>query len=357
MIEDEGRDIPKDVEALIKNGLDFLHKARQELESQDLKFSIVCFWTAVEIMLKVPLVHEHWTLVCTGKKIERKKYLTGDFQSVNYQEVCDRLRDVLEMPIPKNTADVFDKVRQHRNRVVHFYHRGFTEADQQQIRSEQADAWFALNRLIRDDWSQLFGGQLKRQLAFNETMLLRNHEFYASVKYRHESVQERLHKETQAGRTISLCNTCNQISVVTDSPLTEMPLFKKLCLVCHSASHFVEVVCPNCEAKSVIEDDNDDDFFCVQCSHKERRYDILEISDKSPQDMMLGPTPAGCSECEGLDTVCQFGEGYLCTTCLIYHDSLGMCDYCTYYSSSVPEVSSAFGCNFCEGHRDTWDDN
>lgn len=62
-------ELSQDVQALINNGLEFLDKAREELEASKPKFSVVSFWTAVEILLKVPLVHEHWTLVCSGKKL------------------------------------------------------------------------------------------------------------------------------------------------------------------------------------------------------------------------------------------------------------------------------------------------
>ena len=50
------RELSQDVQALINNGLDFLDKAREELEASKPKFSVVSFWTAVEILLKVPLV-------------------------------------------------------------------------------------------------------------------------------------------------------------------------------------------------------------------------------------------------------------------------------------------------------------
>lgn len=62
--------VSKDVLTLIDNGLVFLDKAREELQDSMPKFSIVSFWTAVEILLKVPLLHEHWSLVCSGRKIE-----------------------------------------------------------------------------------------------------------------------------------------------------------------------------------------------------------------------------------------------------------------------------------------------
>ncbi|HAX7769225.1 TPA: hypothetical protein JTH82_005121, partial [Escherichia coli] len=81
-----------DVAALIKNGMDFLDKAREEFEAKQYKHSVVSFWIAVEILLKVPLASEHWTLVCSGKKVSRKSYLAGDFQSVSFDDVCTRLR-------------------------------------------------------------------------------------------------------------------------------------------------------------------------------------------------------------------------------------------------------------------------
>ncbi len=80
--DDSAKDVPKQRElsqhvlALINNGLEFLDKARQELETSKLKFSIVSFWTAVEILLKVPLAHEHWSLVCSPKKPIKKTGLS-----------------------------------------------------------------------------------------------------------------------------------------------------------------------------------------------------------------------------------------------------------------------------------------
>ena len=50
----------------------FWIKPIEELEASKPKFSVVSFWTAVEILLKVPLAHEHWSLVCSPKKTNKK---------------------------------------------------------------------------------------------------------------------------------------------------------------------------------------------------------------------------------------------------------------------------------------------
>ncbi|MXJ36394.1 hsdR, partial [Escherichia coli] len=84
--EPRPHELSPDVQALINNGLEFLDKAREELEASKAKFSVVSFWTAVEILLKVPLVHEHWSLVCSKKTTPKKQaYRNGDFQSITYE--------------------------------------------------------------------------------------------------------------------------------------------------------------------------------------------------------------------------------------------------------------------------------
>ena len=174
--------------------------------------------------MKVPLVNEHWTLACSGKKMERRKYLTGDFQSVTYDEACARLGDVLEKPLEQKTADLFNKVKNHRNRVVHFYHNELSEGDQQQVLTEQADAWFALNRLMREGWSSLFGRDLSRKLAEDETRMLRISEFYAGAKFRHKSVQQELAVEIRAGTSVSECPVCGYAAVLKRELMPEIYL-------------------------------------------------------------------------------------------------------------------------------------
>ncbi|WP_455853803.1 hsdR [Pantoea endophytica] len=348
-------ELSKEVEALISNGIDFLDKALSELESGQTKFSIVSFWTAVEILIKVPLVHEHWTLVCTGKKIVRQKYLAGDFQSVTYDEACTRLNEVLETPLPAATMKAFDIVRRHRNRVVHFYHDAFTEVENQKVLSEQADAWFALNRLMRDDWPELFRPLLDEKFALNEIAQLRHNEFYAAAKFRHTDLQKKIKAVAEAGEKVEHCLGCRQQSVITEHPVVGMPLIQAFCLVCFRTENEVEVACPDCKHVATLAADGHD-FVCAHCASEHNRYDLIAAKFINKHNM-YDITPAGCSDCGAYNSICDYADGFLCTSCFAYFDSLYICDHCGYYSSSVPEVSIAFGCNFCDGHRDLHDED
>lgn len=333
-----------DTSALLKNGLNFLNRAREELEAGEVMFSIVSFWTAVEILLKVPLVHEHWTLVCSGKKLERRKYLEGDFQSVTYDDACARLGDVLEKPLSKATMAIFDKVRRHRNRVVHFYHNAASGDELRQIQAEQAEAWFALNRLLRDDWAPIVGKWLSYVLGRNETAMLRGNSFYAEARFRHPPVQDALKKFRLAGVTVSQCPVCNQMSMAHTLPAPGMRFILYDCVVCHAKEPIAEICCPRCNAPHQIKP-GDIGFECGRCGLTSSRYDILRTP---PETGPRYPDPSGCHECVSWNSVCEYGDKFLCTDCLSVHDKLETCERCNTTSSWVPNNSKKAGCDFCE---------
>lgn len=348
--DNESPTLTNEVHALIDNGLDFLNKARREFESGQHKHSIVNFWTAVEILLKVPLVHEHWTLVCTGKKISRKNYLAGNFQSVTYDETCDRLRDILEKNLPTETTKIFDKVRKHRNRVVHFYHNAFSETELQNILAEQADAWFSLNRLMRDDWPSLFGHSLNQKLALDETHLLQNNEFYATAKFKY--IKPQLDQLVAQGLAVSDCPHCKQIATVeyVSNENSTHPLYELRCHVClREVDKYIEANCPECTTAQRIYPD-DQDFTCQKCHHSLTKYSLLDEGTGRAKDSLYSPLPASCSDCGGYESICEYDGGYFCTQCFTLHESLEPCGYCNHYSNDVGEFSIINGCNFCDGN-------
>lgn len=347
--EPQRQELSQDVKALIDNGLDFLDKAMEELEASKPKFSVVSFWTAVEILLKVPLVHEHWTLACTGKKIVRSKYLAGDFQSVTYDEACARLGDILEKPLPKATMDVFDKVRQHRNRVVHFYHPSFTDAEQDQIQREQADAWFALNRLMRDEWKTFFEVRLGWRLAHNETSMLRRNAFYAAARLKH--IQKELDELSRKNIELQECPKCNQKAMVTiQEPAVESRYVLKdtNCKVCYVSWPHITLECPDCSCSQTLFT-GEDDFTCEECGFRRDRMALLESPLRTIDEQTHNILPAGCTGCMSPESVCRSGDGYLCTVCFQFYNELMACGYCSHYSDFVPDLSFMRGCAFCEG--------
>ncbi|NDO81480.1 hsdR [Citrobacter sp. NCU1] len=357
MTKDQGTPLQGEIQALIENGLDFLNKARKELEAKQYKHSIVNFWTAVEIMLKVPLVYEHWTLVCSKKnKPKKQDYLDGDFQSVTYDETRDLFRDVLEKPISKETHEAFNKVRKHRNRVVHFYHSSFSSADLDTILKEQADAWFALNRLMRDEWQNIFGDNHKHILASGETRLLQGSKFYSTARLK--QVEPELRKREKGGADIQCCPDCGQNAVVNEPIHTgnqSMPeLIVGRCLVCESINRQVRLHCPSC-GEIMSCDEGELSVECDSCHDRFERYELLGdyLLQNTDEDEYL---PAGCTNCMSPESVAKFGNGYLCTRCLNFYNQMVICNFCDHMSDAVPEFSHIRGCEFCDGDKRYLDD-
>lgn len=316
-----------DVQALITNGLEFLERAREEIETSP-KDSVVSFWTGVELLLKVPLLQEHWTLVCSSSGrgiVSRADYLRGNFQSVSFEETCARLQKVLELPIPEKTKAQLKTVSDHRNRVVHFYHDGLMdEARRGQILKEQAVAWFALNRIIRDDWNRLENRHLSSQIALQETRLLTGSTYYAEVKF--SAISPELKVLREAGVTISPCPTCHCDSAVVSTRISKTnthQLTDIRCLVCFHSDLYLQVQCPECGKESRLED-GEADFECASpdCGHQDNRFDLLQDIFYTNDEWDQAPVPADCEECGGAGSVCEFSGGYLCTHCFGFSQTL-----------------------------------
>ena len=345
-------ELSEDVKALINNGLNFLEQAQKELDESKPQFSLVSFWTAVELFLKVPLAHEHWSLVCSRKTNPKKKsYQEGDFQSISYDETRTLLRDVLEKPLSDDTHNIFDKVRKHRNRLVHFYHSDFTDKQQKQILNEQADAWFRLYQLMRKDWRPIFGEELYLKLTLDEGRLLRTSYYYSKATFR--ALTPRLKEFRDAGTKIVKCPTCdNQAGLQsTFNQDSDHCRHEIDCLVCGYVTEiYLEVLCPECGKKQRIDNDGSIDFTCDKCNFTESRYDLLDEGNLSPEEQMTMGRPASCSDCGGYETVCNFGDRYLCVECFELKNSVDTCDYCGGTSTDVQENSALFGCCLCSGN-------
>lgn len=336
---------------LMQNGLSFLQKAKNELESEP-KFSVVSFWTAVEILMKVPLVNHDWHLVVSKIKVResitREQFTAGDFNSISFKETCELLRSELDISLDDTSLAFFKSVQQHRNRIVHFYHGAESERDLDDLRNEQSDAWFALSRLITEEWRKAFSTEQWADVNMLSRKMLVSSTYYASAKYR--SIKKEL---DQLGGNLSICPVCYQLAYLTshDEPI---PVISENCKVCNQVEHYLNVTCPDCMQMNKL-DEGDDPFRCNHCDYTDNRYSLLDEDDSHPQDYYLGNLPAGCCECEGYDTVCQYADGYLCTQCFHFTDTLGCCEHCSYSSTTVPELSGMVGCDFCPGHSETWD--
>jgi hypothetical protein len=145
--------------SLVENAIDFLKRSVAEIKKSP-KYSVINFCSAVEILLKARLVREHWSLILAKPELAdviRSK--SGDFISVSMEEAIRRLDSVCNEKISLDTREAFKTIRNHRNKLVHFFHPGYAKPSKkniEQIVAEVCRAWFYLHQLLVTQWSDDF---------------------------------------------------------------------------------------------------------------------------------------------------------------------------------------------------------
>ena len=340
-------DTTSDFENLVRNGIDFLEKAMSQLEN-DPKYSVINFYTAVEIFLKAPLVHDHWSLVVSDRDPDRQKYEAGDFVSVSFDEACSRLARSLKKPLQKSAKDAFDKVRQHRNRMVHYYHSGIDGKQRDDIKLEQAQAWFELNRFVADTWHDQFKPFANDFYKMERSLIANNH--YATAKY--ESLKTKIEGMKTSGKTFEKCPRCGTNACQVKEEAER--LTARHCMVCFHSDKRIQIDCPDCS-------DSDqyvtayDGFACEKCDHKvsaeSEMFDLLDQSTvRGTKHDLDSDTPASCDECQSYHSVCEYEGGYLCTICFTFFDSVSQCQWCNEPMTGSTEDTYVTGCEHCDGY-------
>jgi hypothetical protein len=147
-------------DSVVDNAIDFLRQALDELETKP-KYSVIHFCASIELFLKARLMLEHWSLISEEpQKANVTKFQTGNFRSVGIDETIIRIQNIANIRIPREAQLSFSELREHRNKMVHFFHPDYVDDPTQQtiegIVSEQTKAWFHLHRLLTRDWKEEF---------------------------------------------------------------------------------------------------------------------------------------------------------------------------------------------------------
>jgi hypothetical protein len=332
---------------LINNAYEFLESALQNLEGNP-KNSVIEFYTAVELFLKAPLLSEHWSLI-VSRDPDIKKFKSGDFISTNFDETVRRLHSTLEAEISQDAKKAFDSVRKHRNQFVHF-HKNNEAGSVEKIALEQFKAWAHLHHLITNKFANVFLSYSVKTSSI-ERKLKRHQEFWdAHVQLRFAELKTYLKSEQASGANIVQCGTCNVASSVLRNVCGTYQ--EGSCKICNGHYRILETTCPQCNAPITLE--NDGHSQCGQCYAAitpETLYNIVDMSTKHhrPGDVVEHVVPASCDYCDSYESICEYHEHYLCTSCLIMTSSISLCEYCSSPSNGDNEDTYASGCSFCDG--------
>lgn len=338
------------VDDLIANATDFLKSATADLSTRP-KHSVIAFYTAIELILKARLMAEHWTLV-VSKNADRGSFAKGDFISVTFDEACARLQSVIGSPLPDNAKVIFNSLRKHRNKMVHFYHEGETDKNAlESIALEQLLGWRALVYLMENQWQSTFANMVFDISAIDEGFA--EHRLYAKAKF--ESLAERLKEITDSGGVLVACHSCTFKAAERDEELDG--IFSCRCAVCNAYRRWMVTPCQTCSEDLVNE--GDDGAVCESCGTP---FSVEELAEHLNEEVITKDnyvdalTPANCASCDGYHTIISWQESYVCLNCIEYTADLGRCGWCGEGNNGDLEASGYRGCSACDGNTKLMED-
>lgn len=343
----------KQLTLLVDNALDFLERSIQDL-STSTKYSVIHFYSSIELFLKARLLAEHWTLVVDRRKLPSKTdFERGDFASVSLEEAAALLEQVVGVAVPKKHLDAFKRVRNVRNQMVHFYHVDTAGDDgAKRIRgivSNQLEAWYLLNTLLHR-WTDVFAPWKERIDALDRQ--LRQHGEYLKAAFNEQ--REAIQAEAKNGVLFVACPACEFDAERHPSALNEV--YTSDCRVCRFSDVCIRITCPQCEQAEVIFRESTSAVSCGACRTEFKRDALAERfvdGDEAYSAAREGghyAFPVNCGCCEGYETVVELPGGtLLCTTCFDEAEDYAICEWCSDESTHLPEDTFLTGCAFCDG--------
>lgn len=333
--------------SVTRNAIDFLKKSVSELD-QAPKYSVINFCAALELFLKCRLLAEHWSLIVTNQdKSSISKFKSGDFHSVGMQEAIRRIENICGEKISDKAVDKFENIRNHRNKLIHFFHEKYlTKPDTttlDEVIPEQYSAWYYLHQLISKDWGKFFS-EYNDDISELERLMHRHKEF---LKAKYDAIKEEIEKEKQNGIKFTTCFYCKFPTSRVDISLD--PLFICDCLVCQMYHNFLVVSCPDCKSNIQVIDSGVG--VCEKCGFETDIDFILSVFGPK-EDPKEESEYATCGICEfiGGQTVIPFQDEHLCLYCLELTGSPTYCDWCNELVAGRDMDGSYYGgCVMCEG--------
>lgn len=335
-------------DSVADNAIDFFDASIKDFKSKP-KYSVINFCSGLELVLKARLLTEHWSLILKlPDKAELSKFKNGDFISVMVGETVDRLAKVCNENFSSDEKKCFEHLRDHRNKVVHFYHDAYSgEPDGkllEEIAAEQCKAWCYLHRRLIGDWAKYFKKQRGAIEGINKA--LHGHRVFLKAKY--TTLKPEIKNEISAGSEFSTCAACGYLAAQVHE--VEEPVWQTECRVCSTRDSFLRMACPQCKEMTDI-----DDIASAFCKNKDCETDITlddvmgkYVPSHDPKDEE--EQAYYCAACEHYEkSATVLGDRYFCFWCKEWFDTTDQCDYCGEHLVGFDSAESAlYGCSMCE---------
>jgi hypothetical protein len=286
------------LENMLANGLRYLKRGLDAFSTNDLDFALTDFYCGLEITLKAIVLHEDWRLVFNELgDADQAKLDKGTAKTIGADQAIKRLAVFVQKPISADAEKAIDRIRVHRNKLMHFYHADLqSAAGKKVIATDLARGWHAL-RLLRAD--------TRFQTVFSKH------------SWRHDEMDAALLILKQylkpAAQDIQSAN---------------------------SAKNLYD--CEACEMHTVLSDK------CLLCGHEHiSHHDLTSGAEYIPN--------LDCPTCDQEGVVVQKEKASRCTNCGASHGAFVQCEYCNDWwleddLSELHDGSYESGCEHCDGN-------
>lgn len=340
---------------LCENGLSFVSKAIEQLwdntSHESIKYSVINFYSGLELLIKARLMHEHWTLIVDDpNKADIDDFLNGDAQTVGLQKAVMRLKKTIKLSIPPAALASFEELRKHRNRMVHFHHpvnatKYSGDKQTETIVLEQCRGWFYLRRMLSDEWKDVFK-DFQRQISRVNTSMKHHREYLGTV---YAQILPELEEYGRNGAILAACSACGFKAQVLD----EVGPQQKICRVCLANESFLIHTCPNeeCQSKSSLPADGSEEWVCSHCKTSIDIEDVMSAYTLEGNSDYDDPrVPALCTEClqETAGTL-NDTETIFCFNCFSWPAKIEHCGWCGEPFTGDAENTYWAGCERCSG--------
>lgn len=344
---------PDDIfDKLTKNAIHFMGHSVDLLEGKKTDFALVSFYTGLELLVKARLCAEHWSLIVKSvEKTNKKQFVEGESKTVGLDESQQRLARVADDGLPSDIYECIDRVRKHRNRIVHFDHPArFKEEFRSVIAAEMCRAWYLLLRHIKTRWRRYFKKYIE-DLDDLDRQIGRIREY---LKAKYEEVKGYVAEMVGCGAEVKECPSCGYEAMLSEED-EEVVHFD--CQVCGNHEARLLLPCPDPDCVGTVVVDVEPPGECEKCNREMTVANLIEHFDPvgDPRNGWA-ESRAYCGRCEcfaeGCGTVVPIRtEHWMCMNCLALFQNLEVeaCHHCAELNAPLTDGSGFFGCIRCDG--------
>jgi len=303
---------------LIDNALDFIEHSLEIIHTQQkdrLKYSVLHLSAGVELIMKVRLEHEHWSLLF--QKLDTADYSMlekGDFISVDSDTSIKRLEKVCRIQVDPQFITTIKKLRKLRNQIEHF---SFVVREEQ-VKAIIVRTLYSLLNFIDDEISKTYiSEEVKKKLEEIKTAA---HEIEEFLKEKYNNIKKNIKIIEENGSLIFKCPNCSYKSVVVDDGVE--------CYVCETESDSEEFAENYVEEIMLISK--------YECGTDGGDFPVYYCPDCGNESFVMDHTILKSCFCTECGTSYSLDCISFCETCssIMINNDFGMCSDCITYRIS-----------------------